>query len=150
MTIVLTDEQHQALRAEQGKPVDVVDPGTNERYVLVAYQEYERVRSLMEPTARPAIAEPMEAVPAGILRSQQAFWRDLPHLLAQKKLRGHWVCYRGNERLATAPDNVPLIRKVVQLGIPDDEYYLGVIRPHHIAPWETEEIEPIKDIHKDQ
>ena len=34
--IELTDQQRQAIQAEPGKPVDVVDPTTKQAYVLVA------------------------------------------------------------------------------------------------------------------
>ena len=51
--IELTDAQRQALQAEQGKPVDVVDPATRRRYVLLAHEQYERVRALLEPAGEP-------------------------------------------------------------------------------------------------
>ena len=38
--IELTYEQLQALEAEQGTPVDVVDPATQRRYVLLAHEQY--------------------------------------------------------------------------------------------------------------
>ena len=50
--IELTDAQRQALQAEQGKPVDVVDPATRRHYVLLAREQYERVRTLLEPAGR--------------------------------------------------------------------------------------------------
>jgi hypothetical protein len=52
-TIELTGEQQQALQAEQGKLVDVVDPATKRHYVLLAQEQYERVRSLLEATPEP-------------------------------------------------------------------------------------------------
>ncbi len=47
-----------------------------------------------------------DGVPAGILRSQQAFWRDLPELLKNKNNHGKWVCYRGDERVGIAKTKV--------------------------------------------
>jgi hypothetical protein len=80
MTIIeLTDEQRQALQAEQGKWVEVVDPATRQRYVLVAREQYERVRPLLEgpllsPPARPAQAA--GSVPEAKPLRQRV--RDLP------------------------------------------------------------------------
>lgn len=65
MTIELTEEQRQALQAEQGKPVDVVDPATQRRYVLLAQEQYERLRSLLDqPPAAPSESPPAAAVGA--------------------------------------------------------------------------------------
>jgi len=46
-TIALTAEQQQTLRGENGKPVEVVDPATEHRYVLLEREQYERVRALL-------------------------------------------------------------------------------------------------------
>lgn len=46
--IQLTEVQSQAVQARQGKPVDLVDPATQRRYVLIERERYERVRELME------------------------------------------------------------------------------------------------------
>ncbi len=47
MSIELTDEQQQAFDAENGTPT-VVDPRTQDAYVLVRTEVYQRVRSLLE------------------------------------------------------------------------------------------------------
>ncbi|HEV3258862.1 MAG TPA: hypothetical protein VG013_18475 [Gemmataceae bacterium] len=46
--IELTDEQRQAVRAQQGQPVEVIDLATGQHYVLFAREQYERVRWLLE------------------------------------------------------------------------------------------------------
>src|SRR5882672_1802892 len=137
-TIELTDDQQQALQAEQGKPLDVVDPATKQRYVLLAQEQYERVRSLLEQPSPTFATE----VPLGILRSQQAFWRDLPELLKNKKNHGKWVCYHGAERVGIAAKSDDLIRECLRRGLKDDQYDLDVIEPHALPPWEAEEFEP--------
>ena len=38
-------------------------------------------------------------IPEEIGRSQEAFFRDLPGLLQDRRLRGQWVAYRGDERV---------------------------------------------------
>jgi hypothetical protein len=47
-TIELTDAQRQALQTASGQPLEVVDPATQQRYVLLARAQYERVRSQLE------------------------------------------------------------------------------------------------------
>jgi hypothetical protein len=140
-TIELTDAQRHALQAEQGEPIDGVDPATQQRYVLLAREQYERVRALLEQgTGRELPAAP-SGVPTGILRSQQAFWRDLPDLLTNKRNHGKWVCYHGDERIGIANSDVPLLRKCLRRGIPDDQYDLFVVKPRDIPPWQPEEVD---------
>jgi hypothetical protein len=101
----------------------------------------QRARRVVEPT------EPAQAVPEGIRRSQEAFWRDLPELLKYKRNHGKWVCYHGDTRLGIAPDDVPLIQECLRRGIPDEAYYLAVIHDRDLPPWEPEEVEPLGPWH---
>jgi hypothetical protein len=147
-TIELTDEQRQALQAEPGKPVDVVDPATRRRYVLLDQDQYERVRSVLENAASsPSGPASSFEVPPGILRSQQAFWRDLPDLLKNKRNHGKWVCYQGDARIGIAGTQRELIQECLRRGLRDDEYDLDVIEPRGLPPWEPEEVEPIGPWH---
>ena len=139
----LTREQRRHLETER-PPVEVVDPATDRTYVLIAREQYERVRDLLAAPAEPA-PDPESAadlIPPGILRSQQAFWRDLPDLLKARRTRGKWVCYHGDERVGVARTERELVRECVRRGLPDDEYHTDVIEPRSLAPWEVEEIEP--------
>lgn len=140
--IELTDEQRQVLEAGRRQPVDVVDPATRRRYVLLAREQYERVRPLLEQGAGPERPPVLPGIAPGILRSQQAFWRDLPELLKDKRNHGRWVAYRGDERIAIARTQVELIRECLRRGLRDDEYDLDVIEPQARPPWEPEVIEP--------
>jgi hypothetical protein len=140
-TIELTDQQRQALQREHGKPVDVVDPTTQHHYVLLEREQYNRVRSLLEPKEERQ-TDVVDGIPSGVLHSQQAFWRDLPELVSQKNLRGQWVCYAGDERMGTGPTERALIRECLRRGLRDDEYYTDVIEMRKHAPWEVEEVEP--------
>src|SRR5439155_10755083 len=83
MTIELTDEQQRAV--EQGKPVEVIDPATVRTFVVLAREQYERVRWLLEKTSGQEAVSAGTAdvcpIPPGIRRSQEAYWRDLPNLL---------------------------------------------------------------------
>jgi hypothetical protein len=132
MNIELTEQQRQLAR--EGQPIDVVDPQTNEAYVLIARQRFDQIRPLLEPQAPRAI------VPEGIRVSQEALQRDLPQLLAQKHLRGQWVAYHRNERIGVARDQASLIRKCFERGLEDDEFYVGWIDPCELI--EEEEVEP--------
>ena len=88
MTLELTEKQRQAIDDRQGlQPVELVDPASNRVFVLLAREQYERVRSLLEGTPEPSPlkAEWVRGVTPEMLRSQEAFWRDLPQLLSQRK-----------------------------------------------------------------
>jgi hypothetical protein len=45
MTVSMGDELRRAVAAKDGDPITVVDPTTNESYVLVPAQEYARLSS---------------------------------------------------------------------------------------------------------
>jgi hypothetical protein len=148
----LTQQQRQAVQEKAGEPVEVIDPGTRCAYVLLAREQYEQneqMRSLVEREREPThrIAEGALGIPPGILHSQQSFWRDLPHLLSQEKLRGRWVCYHGDERIGIGTYE-DLIRQCRRRGIPEDASYLGRIRPRELSPWEVEDIEPLGPHHR--
>lgn len=46
----LTDEQRQAIEQHEGQPIDVLDPTTNTRYVLLRASDYERLSALLDDT----------------------------------------------------------------------------------------------------
>ncbi len=65
----LTEEQHRAVEAAQGKPVDVLDPQTQRTYVLVAAELYQRMRQFIdkEGTRQGSQAAPFPAEGAAFL-----------------------------------------------------------------------------------
>jgi hypothetical protein len=77
-------------------------------------------------------------VPPGIRRSQEALRRDLPRLLENRRLRGRWIAYHGDERIGIARDKFILLRECIQRGFAEDEYYIGMIIPSELL--EEEEI----------
>jgi len=142
MSFELTNEQRQLMAEHTGCPVEVVDPLTQRSYVLIPREEYERMRSLLGDVQEPG-PKPPEArgsVPLGICRSQEALRRALPQLLAQRKLRGQWVCYAGNECIGIGRSKASLVRACVQRGLDDDAFYVWKIEPHELA--EEEELGP--------
>jgi len=126
--IELTPEQRQAV--EQGQPVRIVDETTHDAYVLVRAEVFERMAGVMQ-TPEEAHVE----IPPQLLRSQQAFWRDLPELLKSRRTRGKWVAYHGGERIGVAATDDELIRECLRRGLGKDEYYLDVIEPMPQPPW---------------
>jgi len=124
-----------AALSKRSKPVELIDPATQKQYVLLEQEQYDRVRSLLDAENPPIDG----GVAPGILRSQQAFWRDLPELLNNKRNHGKWVCYHGDERIGIAKKPNDLIRECLKRGL--DEYYKGVIVPHDLPPWATEEVD---------
>jgi hypothetical protein len=136
MHIELTEQER--LLAQQGQPVDVIDPTTNEAYVLVARQHFEQECTQLPPQAE-AAEQPEQAIPEGIRISQEAFRRDLPELLKQKRLFRQWIAYHRNERIGIARDGETLLNKCLERGLANDDYYLGWIDACELI--EEEEIE---------
>jgi hypothetical protein len=52
MAIRLTEQQQRALDSREAEPPQVVDPRTNEAYVLIPRTEYEAVREIVEDERR--------------------------------------------------------------------------------------------------
>lgn len=143
-TIHLTAEQAQAIERTGEQPPTAIDPRTNTAYVLVRADVFERARPLLErPAATSSALEALPLdIPAGIRRSQEAYWRELPELLREPGNHGKWVAYHESDRLGIAMTERELIHECVRRGLRDDEYYTGVIEHRPLAPWEVEEIEP--------
>ncbi len=72
MAIELTPEQRQCLEAHPDLPVEVIDPATQRRYVLVAREQFDRLQPAPEPlperrdtrpTPPPSIPQRLEDLP---------------------------------------------------------------------------------------
>ena len=79
------------------------------------------------------------ATPIGIVRSRNAFLRDLPTLLANPKYDRWYAAYSGDERIGIAESSIELIQECKRRGLREDECYIGCIFPH--TDEEEEEIE---------
>ena len=131
--IELNTEQRQAMA--QGQPVHVVDPLTHEAYVLIPAEEYARLAG-----APPRLAhQPHPDIPPMILRSQQAFWQDLPELIKKRRNRGKWAAYHGEERVAISRSEVDAYQECFRQGLNRGEFYVGKLEasPDGIPPWGT-------------
>ena len=98
---------------------------------------------MLDQAGGPEPEDPTAGIPPGILRSQQAFWRDLPELLRNRRNRGRWAAYHGDERIGVDADDRKLLREIRRRGISADDYYLGRIEPEDQPPWEPIEVESL-------
>jgi hypothetical protein len=133
--------QELSLKAKEGTLT------AEERAEIDAYERVGCLLDLMHSLARRSLEasepqEPIPETPPGILRSQQAFWRDLPELLRNRRNRGRWVAYHGDERIGVDADRMKLVREIRRRGLSQDAYYFGRIEPQDQAPWEPIEVEP--------
>ncbi len=146
MKIELTEQQQRVVQEQAGRPFEVLDPGSQRTYVLIESEQYERVRALLRPLPTLTIPEaPLPEIPPGIRKSQEALRRDLPGLLAQRRLRGQWAAYHGDERIGIARSEATLVRECLRRGLSPDSFYVGWIAPCELI--EEEEIEDPKPEH---
>ena len=131
VNIELTEEQREL--AKRGHPIDIVDPETNEAYVLVAKEQF---RS-SNPAPSSTIFE--REIPEGVRISSETLRRELPELLAQKRLAGQWVAYHRTERIGIHRSGQALYKICRQRGLDETEFYIGWIHPSELI--EEEEIE---------
>jgi hypothetical protein len=129
------------LNGQNGGPIEVVDPDTQRTYMLVTREQFEKVCSLLDDAASAPVSQLSLEIPPGIRRSQEAFWRDLPELLKQRKLRGRWVYYFGDERVGIAKRMTPLVQQCLARGIERKEFYVGYIEELPTPPWEPTVLE---------
>jgi len=74
--------------------------------------------------------------PAGIRRSMEAYWRDLPQLLPLRSRKREWVAYHGDERVGFHSDKAELYQECYRRGYKGDEVYIGRLMPQYLPPWE--------------
>lgn len=132
-TIGLTPEQRRLVEQAGDQPVRIEDPELHQAYVLVRADVYERGHDAVEPRSGEELR-----VSKGIRESQHAFFRDLPDLLKDRRLRGKHVAYHGNERIGIAEDDTPLIRECLRRGLKRDEYDILIIEPQSSEPEEID------------
>ncbi len=129
----LTPEQRQLVEQAGDRPVRIEDPELRRVYFLLRDDVYERVRDVLE--AKPAADID---IPEGIRQSQDAFFRDLPELLKDERLRGKWVAYHRDERVKIGRRQRDVLKEIVRRDIPEDEYDVFVIEPQSREPEEID------------
>ena len=127
--ITLTPEQFQAVEQAGPGSVRVEDP-TGRRFYRLVEEAAKESRIVPGEAGRSGYGN----IPEGILRSQDAFFRDLPELLKNESLRGMWVIYHGDERIGIAPKQLPLIEECNRRGLKREDYDIFVIEPQSREP----------------
>src|SRR5439155_27272779 len=117
------------------QPVRVLDPENNQEYVVLRADVYERVAHHLGDSRK---ADILSRIPEGIRRSQEAFWRDLPQLLKLASNKRRWVAYHGDERVGFGRTETELYEECFRRGWRDDEFYVDLIQPYELPPWEEE------------
>ncbi len=145
MHIELSDEERRL--AQQGQPLDAIDPQTNEAYVLIAKPRFEEVRSHLGPVVAALAGNgtgqaeaPELDIPEGVRLSKEAYRRELPELLKQKKLARQWVAYHRNDRICIGRDGGAVLEECFNRGLAADEFFVGWIDPCGFEV--DEEVEP--------
>jgi hypothetical protein len=128
-TVGLTPEQRKLVEQAGDQPVLIEDLETRRAYVIVRADVYERLCD----TPQPNLARDLH-VPDGVRRSQEAFFRDLPELLRDRRLGGKYVAYHGDERVKVGRSAVEVIRECIRRRLSDDEYDVFVIEPQSRDP----------------
>lgn len=129
----LTPEQRRLVEEAGDRPVRIEDSEMHQAYVLIRADVYERVRDLVEPRSGEEIH-----IPEGIRKSQEAFFRDLPELLKDRRLRGKYAAYHGNERVKVSKSETEVIRECLRRGLKREEYDILIIEPQSPEPEEID------------
>ncbi len=91
----------------------------------------------MSAEANPApIGNLADDIPEMIKKAQAAFRRDLPELLKDRRLRGQWVAYHGEQRVGVGRSKQGLYQQCLKQGLPYGEF---VVR--HVAPEYDDEVD---------
>ncbi len=125
------------LETQHDAPLSVVDPQTNTAYVLIRADLFERARSLMEYPQPSSTFQPRAPIAPMMLRSQQAFWRDLPDLLKLKSNKHQWAAYHADERIGVGKTQTELYQECLRRGLQRGEFYVGKIEEDDVPPCGT-------------
>lgn len=102
ISLELTPEQRSALAASPGGPVEIVDPDTKKKYVLLAQEQFEKAQALLgEP--HPAPSSPPLAIPQPLA--------DLPvppPVIDEMRRRSRQLGWRGRKALQDLEDELKL------------------------------------------
>ncbi len=149
MTLELTEQQSQLVESHGSDPIEVIDPDTKRAYVMIAREQFDKIRPILYQSNRAKTVTEVDAneISPQMLRSQQAFWRELPELLLRRKWQGQWVCYYGDERIGIARDTPELVQRCLQRGLQRGDFYIDLIEEKAVAPWVCEPMdEPLFEL----
>jgi hypothetical protein len=144
--MTLTAEQRDEIQKAGDEPIRIEDPETHATYVLLRAEVYEGLKPPPSPEGDHLLNS---EIPEGIRRGKEAFLRELPELMARKRLRGRWALYHLDKRIGIWRNPRRMDREILKQRLPEDEIYYGVIAPFPEEPeevetslFEFEEIEP--------
>lgn len=129
----VTEEMRQAIEAQRGGPINIVDTVANTSYVLIRADDFERIRPLIGSTATRSEQDLRFEVPTGVLKSQRAFFRDLEHLLPLRSRKRRWAAYHGDECIGFGRTETELYQECFRRGLRDDEFFVGLLERHPSA-----------------
>jgi hypothetical protein len=121
--IELTPEQQSAIDIANGAPPVVVDRRTETTYVLIRAETFERLQQVT-----PGVPNSAD-IPLAIREARAAFNRDLPALLANRRMRGKYVSYHRSGVAAVAADFRGIVEECNRRGFPEDEYLIEKVVP---------------------
>ncbi len=81
---------------------------------------------------------PERPVSPVLVRSTNAFYRDLPELL--KTRSSMWVAYHGDRCVGSARTETELYQRCTREGIPEDEFIVLFADPHALSDREPIEL----------
>lgn len=125
--IELTPEQQQALDASPAIPPVLVDPRTEEKYILVKASDFAQThpRAEYEPPLESLMSE-------GIRLARAAIRRDLPAMLAERRTRGKWAGYGRDTRVIVDKNYEKVLNECFRRGYRDDEIMVIKVEPDAI------------------
>jgi hypothetical protein len=135
--IELTPEQRQALDGRHGEPVRVVDPSTQDAYMIVRADVFERMAGVLQIP----VDEPPPGINPLMLRSMKSFWRDLPELLKLKSRPRRFVAYHGEDRIGFGRTQTELYQECFRRGLQRGEFYVGLLEEREAPPWGSTPLE---------
>jgi hypothetical protein len=90
-------------------------------------------RTVTDLTPKPNASEAV--VPEGVQKARAAFLRDFQALYADRKIRGRFVVYHQDRRVAVARTYRAACHEADRLGLPDGEHLIIEVSPGSEA-WE--------------
>ncbi len=141
--MTITTEMKQALETAGHEPVRLEDPDTKIPYLIIREDVYLKMsQSLAMDHSNKSLYEVGEFHPSelseGMRLAQDAFFRDLPSMLGDRTLKGKWVLYHRDKRIAAASKERDLLKEVNRLHIPGDEYGTFIVCEQSREPEEVD------------
>ena len=130
----LTPEQHRLVEQAGGQPVLIEDA----RDAPIVRSHSCRCLRAGLRCGQTAIRQRASCSGRHSKVAKEHILRDLPELLKDRRLRGKYVAYHGDERVKTGRSEIEVIRECLRRGLSDDKYDVFIIEPQSREPEEVE------------